>query len=606
MRNNCSQPTIEHCTLVDNTAMPNQKSLVTDLQIVGQSAVLQFVLEKKMIQICLNKFEIGLCQKGLTLGCGISYRNFIKSRVLSAFNTKCISYSAVPSSRINDDLDEGGQQYIFNESEVESDAKEEKLMKNFKKRSPEIRYFDTAQIFVKGGDGGDGVIAFRREKFVPKGGPAGGNGGDGGNVWAEAQTGMSSLSSFRHKVHYKAEDGGRGQGKDCTGKCGEDVVISVPLGTVIRYSNAEEGTPPIAELVHDGDRALIMAGGKGGRGNSSFKTNKNSAPLLSEKGSKGQESWVELELKIVADAGIIGVPNAGKSTLLSVISAAKPKIANYPFTTLIPNLGVCETDFISTVFADIPGLLEGAHSGIGLGHDFLRHIQRCRVLVHILDGTSPDPIYDYQAIQLELQLFNPELINKPQVIAYNKMDVPESAEFFELVREYLIIEKKVDEKNIFAISAVTGEGVVNVVRRVRQQLQTLSDEPVRLHREALNVREVPKTTSFEDYQIEVDAATRTFYVRGDGIERLAEMTNWDYFQAVCRFQRVLYLTRINSKLEKSGIQEGDTVVIGSHQFQWSSNKSQRALFETWMEDVEDRGVVSMGSSKWPRPKKLED
>lgn len=286
-----------------------------------------------------------------------------------------------------------------------------------KKLPAEMRCFDTARIFLKGGDGGNGCVAFRREKYVEHGGPAGGCGGRGGNVWAVVDPDLNSLTSFRGSVHFRATPGVPGQGSNCDGADAPDLHIPVPPGTIVRRKGADEGEAPLAELLQPGDKALLLVGGRGGRGNFSFKTSRDRTPTIAEKGEVGAEMWVDLELKVVADVGIIGVPNAGKSTLLSVITAARPKIANYPFTTLVPNLGVCELDYRTTVFADVPGLLEGAHEGLGLGHEFLRHVQRCRVLVHVIDGTSPDPVGDYRAINLELELFNPALRDKPQVRA---------------------------------------------------------------------------------------------------------------------------------------------------------------------------------------------
>lgn len=279
----------------------------------------------------------------------------------------------------------------------------------------EVRCFDTARIYVRSGDGGAGCVAFRREKFVEFGGPAGGNGGPGGNVWAVADSELNSLSAFRQKIHWRASQGVRGQGSRLDGAKAADMYVPVPAGTIIRRRGADDDEPPLAELLQPGQKALLLVGGRGGRGNYAFKTSTNKAPTLAEKGELGNETWIDLELKVVADVGIIGIPNAGKSTLLSVVTAARPKIANYPFTTLVPNLGVCELDYRTTVFADIPGLLEGAHEGLGLGHQFLRHTQRCRVLLHVIDGTSKDPVGDFRAINLELELFHPELKDKPQV-----------------------------------------------------------------------------------------------------------------------------------------------------------------------------------------------
>ncbi|CAD7703069.1 unnamed protein product, partial [Ostreobium quekettii] len=292
----------------------------------------------------------------------------------------------------------------------------------------EVRCFDTARIYLKAGSGGNGCVAFHREKFVSKGGPSGGDGGHGGDVWAVADGSLNSLLSFRRQIHWRAKKGVAGQGSKRRGADGEDMFIPVPPGTIIRWKGVPSTEAALAELVKAGEKALLLRGGRGGRGNASFKSGKVQAPQLAELGEDGPEAWVDLELKLVADVGIIGIPNAGKSTLLSKLSAAKPKIADYPFTTLMPNLGVCDLDYETTVFADVPGLLEGAAQGIGLGHQFLKHCQRCKVLIHVIDGTSEDPLGDFEAIQLELQLFSPELRTKPQVVVYNKMDIPDAAE----------------------------------------------------------------------------------------------------------------------------------------------------------------------------------
>ncbi len=283
-------------------------------------------------------------------------------------------------------------------------------------------FFDEAKIYLKAGDGGDGVVAFRREAFVPRGGPSGGNAGKGGDVWLLADASINTLLAFRKQTHFRARNGGNGRGKNQTGAAGEDLTIPVPVGTVAYDADSGE---LLVDLAQRDARALLARGGRGGRGNRVFRSSTNQAPRIAENGEPGEELWVRLELKLLADAGIVGVPNAGKSTLLSKVSAAHPKIADYPFTTLEPNLGVAIVGDHDLVLADIPGLIEGAHVGAGLGHQFLRHIERTRVLIHLLDGLSPDPLGDYDAINEELELFNPALRGKPQVVAFNKMDLPD-------------------------------------------------------------------------------------------------------------------------------------------------------------------------------------
>lgn len=470
----------------------------------------------------------------------------------------------------------------------------------------EMRCFDTARIYLKSGDGGNGCVAFRREKFIEHGGPSGGNGGRGGNVWAIVDEGLGSLTSFRQKVHWKAQSGVNGQGSSMHGMNAEDLYIPVPAGTIIRLKDAQEGDAPLAELVKAGDKVLLLVGGRGGRGNESFKTHSNNAPTIAERGEAGNEAWVDLELKVVADVGIIGVPNAGKSTLLSVVTSAKPKIANYPFTTLVPNLGVCEMDYRTTVFADVPGLLEGAHEGLGLGHEFLRHVQRCRALIHVIDGTSPDPMGDFRAINLELELFNPELKDKRQVVAYNKIDVPDSGDFAEVMREELMAEG-VAESDIFAISAATGQGVLDLVRRVRSLLDEMGPVKQVYETNALNKTKLPPrvdlTVRLDDFTIDTEPGpkgTTVYFVEGAALNKFAQMTNWDYYEAVKRFQRVLDAAGINAALRARGVKEGDTVVINETELTWSDDQSDSALYAAFKEGLKAQGKNVQGSTKWPR------
>ena len=449
--------------------------------------------------------------------------------------------------------------------------------------SIEVRAFDQAIVNVRSGDGGNGCVAFRREKFVSMGGPAGGNGGRGGNVWVVADEGMSSLLHFRRRVHWRALPGTAGEGSKRAGANAPDVFVPVPVGTVVRLRDDPDGAP-IAELLEAGDRALVAVGGRGGRGNATFKTATNRAPLLAEEGEKGQELWLSMEMKVVADVGIVGVPNAGKSTLLSVLSAAKPKIANYPFTTLTPNLGVCELDMRTTVFADIPGLLEGAHAGKGLGIEFLKHCERSRMLVHVIDGTSRDPIHDFEAINAELELFNPRLADKPQIVAYNKMDVPDSSDYYDLVSEYLT------GKGLPAplpVSAATGRGVTELVRAVRAALDELPEEE--LVRQVENVTAVPRKAmgdKVEDFTVEVEEGwgrKRRFVVRGQALEKFTQMTNFNYFEGLLRFQRVLEAAGVVKRLSRLGVAEGEDVAIGDvMEFEWTANRSQGALYDAWL------------------------
>jgi len=344
-------------------------------------------------------------------------------------------------------------------------------------------FFDEAKINVKAGDGGDGCVSFRREKYVPLGGPNGGDGGKGGNVYLAANPHLNTLIGFKRRVHFKAKRGGHGKGKGQKGRQGDDVLVEVPPGTVVRDAGTGEF---VADLMEEGQRALVAQGGQGGRGNAAFATSTNQAPRIAERGAPGQERWLYLELKLIADVGIVGVPNAGKSTLLSAVSAARPKIAAYPFTTLEPNLGVVALgDYTSFVMADIPGLIEGAHAGAGLGHEFLRHIERTRMIIHLLDGASADPLGDYESINEELALFDSELARKPQLVVLNKMDLPQAQELWSSVGQAM----KAQGQGAMSISAVTGEGIKEMLRTVAemlarspQRLRSRSSVPLRMTR----------------------------------------------------------------------------------------------------------------------------
>jgi GTP-binding protein len=408
-------------------------------------------------------------------------------------------------------------------------------------------FADEAKIYVKGGDGGNGIVAFRREKFVPRGGPNGGNGGKGGDVYLVASPRHNTLFHFTSKVHFRAERGGHGGGSNKQGAQGKDVEVPVAPGTAVY--DAESGDF-LGELIEVGDRLLVAHGGRGGRGNAAFRSATNQTPRLAEKGEPGAERWLRLELKLIADIGIVGIPNAGKSTLLSVVTRAKPKIAAYPFTTLNPNLGVAVVDDQDIVLADIPGLIEGAHAGVGLGLTFLRHIERTRLLIHILDGLSPDPVGDYHAINQEMALFKPHLLEKPQIVAFNKMDLPDVQARWPQILETLAgigVEA-------LAISAATGENVRTLLRKAAALLATLPPP------EHVETPAVLAPTDEDAFTIEQGPEGWT--VRGKRIERAAAMTNWDYYEAILRFQRILEAMGIAQALAQAGIQEGDTVFIG--------------------------------------------
>jgi GTPase len=427
-------------------------------------------------------------------------------------------------------------------------------------------FFDEAKIYVRAGDGGNGVVAFRREAHVPRGGPNGGNGGRGGDVYLVADLQINTLIAFSKQIHFRAPDGNHGRGQNQTGATGEDLAIHVPVGT-IAYE-AETGLI-LADLTQPDQRALIARGGRGGRGNWAFKSSVNQAPRIAENGEPGEERSLRLELKLIADVGIVGVPNAGKSTLLSVVSAARPKIADYPFTTLQPNLGVVLIDNRDMVFADIPGLIEGAHTGAGLGHTFLRHIERTRVLIHLLNGISPDALGDYEAINQELALFSDALAEKPQIVVLNKMDLPDvQALWPKLAREL----KKLGVAEPLAISAATGEGVETLLRRAADMLAEMPREPL-AEAEAGPLPEPerggPRVTEDKSFTIERDA-DGAWLVRGAYIEKIVKMTKFEYYDAVMRFQRIMEALGITEALRAKGVQDGDTVRIGSMELDWSN------------------------------------
>ncbi|NPV66849.1 MAG: GTPase ObgE [Anaerolineae bacterium] len=418
-------------------------------------------------------------------------------------------------------------------------------------------FFDEAKIYVRSGDGGDGLVSFRREKFVPFGGPAGGDGGRGGDVILEVEPTLNTLAPFKRQVHFKAEHGARGGSSRKTGKDGADLVVKVPPGTVVR--DAETGAL-LADLVRPGQRVVVARGGRGGRGNARFATSRNQAPRIAERGEPGEERWLLLELKLIADVGIVGVPNAGKSTLLSVISNARPKIADYPFTTLEPNLGVVERDHRTFVAADIPGLVEGAHLGVGLGHAFLRHVQRTRALVHVLDGLSSDPLADFNQINAELALFDERLRDRPQIVVFNKMDLPEAQARWPEVQEALNRRGYTP----LAISAATQQGTEDLVKRLFALLDTL---PVELYQE---VAEMPVYRLEEEVPFSITRdEDGAFHVHGERIERAAAMTYWDYDEAILRFHRLLERLGVVDALIEAGVQKGDTVFIGEYELEWS-------------------------------------
>jgi GTPase len=418
-------------------------------------------------------------------------------------------------------------------------------------------FIDEVEIQVKSGKGGDGMMHFRREKFIPLGGPDGGDGGKGGDVILEVKSTLNTLSSFRQNQKFKAEDGVKGGPSQMSGRYGNDLILYVPPGTVIFDADTGE---LIGDLTQPGQQLNILKGGRGGRGNQHFATSRNQVPRTAEKGEPAQEKRIKLELKLIADIGLIGVPNAGKSTLLSVLTNAKPKIAPYPFTTLEPNLGVASIDDNTTVvLADIPGLIEGASQGAGLGHDFLRHVQRTRVLIHILDGLSEDPVADYSQINSELSLFDPNLAKKPQLVALNKIDQPEVQE------KQKDIQKKFKKLNVelMAISALARTNTRELLIKAHQKL---ADAPaldeVELPLPVYKPKEDPR-----EFVVTREAANE-WRISGAAIERAAAMTYWQHDGSVRRFQKIMETLGVDEALRKAGVQEGDTVAIGEFELEW--------------------------------------
>lgn len=418
-------------------------------------------------------------------------------------------------------------------------------------------FIDKATIKVTSGAGGDGAVTFRREKFVPAGGPSGGDGGDGGSVLLQATNDLQTLLDFRYKREFYAEDGGRGQTKNCHGKRGADRVVRVPVGTIILDS---ENGNLLADLSHDGDTYVAAPGGKGGKGNARFATPTNQAPTYAEPGEPAVTRTLNLELKLLADVGIVGLPNAGKSTLISVISAARPKIADYPFTTLVPQLGVVQfPSGDQVVVADIPGLIEGAHTGAGLGHAFLRHVERTRLLLHVLDLSGGpegrDPMEDWEIINRELTSYSVPLADKPQIAVLNKMDLPESQENFERVKSTL----EQQGYPVFSISAATHQGVAQLLQYLQRRVAELPPPET-----YTPTPKGPTTAPIKPF--EITKQNGVYVVTGDQIERLVGITDFENPDGLLRFQRTLNRIGLNDSLRALGIQNGDTVRIGPIEF----------------------------------------
>ncbi|MDQ1144884.1 GTP-binding protein [Bacillus sp. SORGH_AS 510] len=426
-------------------------------------------------------------------------------------------------------------------------------------------FVDQTKIYVKGGDGGNGIVAYRREKYVPKGGPAGGDGGKGADVVFEVNEGLRTLMDFRYQRHFKAPRGEHGMSKNQHGKNAKDMLVKVPPGTVVIDADTKE---VLADLVEHGQRAVIAKGGRGGRGNSRFATPSNPAPEIAENGEPGQEREVILELKLLADVGLVGYPSVGKSTLLSVVSSARPKIAEYHFTTIVPNLGMVETeDNRSFVMADLPGLIEGAHEGVGLGHQFLRHIERTRVIVHVIDMAATegrDPFEDYLTINKELEEYNLRLTERPQIIVANKMDIPEAEENLQKFKERLE-----EDYPIFPISAITRKGLRELLFSIADKIEETPEFPLDHEEEETGVHRVL-------YKHEADPEafyiTRepdgSFVISGEKIEKMFKMTNFQTEESVRRFSRQLRTLGVDDALRQRGAKDGDIVKLMEFEFEF--------------------------------------
>lgn len=417
-------------------------------------------------------------------------------------------------------------------------------------------FIDEATIYVKSGKGGDGVVHFRREKYIPRGGPDGGDGGRGGDIIIKVFQTLNTLHEFQHQHRFIAQDGKPGAKSNRTGHSAQDLIIHVPAGTIVY--NVENGRV-IADLISENQEITICKGGRGGRGNARFANSRDQAPRIAEKGAPGEEFNLRLELRLIADVGIVGVPNAGKSTLLAALSNAKPKIAAYPFTTIEPNLGVASVDDETTiVLADIPGLIEGAHLGSGLGFEFLRHIQRTRVLIHLLDGLAENPILDFAQINSELALFDADLAKKPQVVAVNKMDLPEVQDRWE------DIQRKLKKKGVSSI-AISAVSQTNLRELLYKALELLHETPSIESHSSVPIYQ----PQIDPRKYEIHRISNGWQITGASIERAAAMTYWDNDDSIRRFQRILEALGIDESLREAGVKEGDLVSIGDYELEWS-------------------------------------
>ena len=415
-------------------------------------------------------------------------------------------------------------------------------------------FLDEVKIEVSAGKGGDGVVHFRREKYVPRGGPDGGDGGRGGHVVLRVRPTMNGLSWYRDRQRFQAEPGRNGASSNKSGRRGKDLVLSVPPGTVVRSDQGDV----LADLTQDGDELLVAHGGRGGRGNARFATSRQQTPRVAERGEPGEQRSLHLELRLLADIGIVGAPNAGKSTLLAALTEARPKTAAYPFTTLQPNLGVAEVDGRRFILADIPGLIEGAHAGAGLGDRFLRHIRRTGVLIHLLDGSAPDPLRDMEATNIELAAYDPALARKPRIVAINKIDEPDVLQRWPAWKDELEGRGQA-ARAISALHRTNVESLLRAAAKISEAAEPeAAEEVIPIHR--------PSEASGFAVGRDPDGAWR---VSGRGVERAAAMTYWEHDEGVRRFQRSLTRMGVDDALRQAGVRPGDNVRIGEYELEWA-------------------------------------
>ena len=429
-------------------------------------------------------------------------------------------------------------------------------------------FLDRVKIWVRAGDGGDGAATFRQEAHVPRGGPDGGDGGRGGSVFLHVDAGQTTLRDFNHRHHFRGTAGGRGTRARRHGKAGDDLTLDVPPGTAVYDDETGE---LVADLVAVGQTAMVARGGRGGLGNTHFKTSTHQAPKHAQKGEPGAEGWLRLELRLIADIGLVGLPNAGKSTILAAVTAATPKIADYPFTTLEPNLGVMDLgddDERRPTIADVPGLIEGASSGAGLGHAFLRHVERTRILVHVIDGASRDPGWDYDVIREELRAHDPALLDKPMLVAFNKVDLPAAAEGWPAFRR----ARKAEGIDAIAISATMGDGLAEFRDRIAAILPDASELAEPPEPAGVVIHRIEDMGDGFGVELDTDGV---FRVRGKRIERVAAQTNFDVEESAERFQRELARLGIDTELRRAGIVAGDTVRIGRTELEWEAQPWER-------------------------------